>query len=91
MKMHKYVRLGFSGDSLEVKGDILHMSSQRTNGALPDDLNRLLAEGWRPVRETVVDWHYWRLFRKIHYPYVFILMEKDAEEETRITDQAPAY
>lgn len=85
MKKYKYVRLGLSGESREVDGKLLHMSTEN-NDPLPNDLNRLLEQGWRPVRETVVDWHYWKWFKKWHYPCVFILLEKEFGED-RITER----
>ena len=76
MKKYTYVRLGFSGESLELGSDVLHTSVRRY------DLNRLLEEGWRPVRETAMTYHYRRFFSTSSYPYVLILLEKDAEPET---------
>jgi hypothetical protein len=76
MKKYTYVRLGFSGESLELDGDVLHISARRT------DLNRLLQEGWRPVRETAITYFYWRFFWKCSYPYVLILLEKDIDSGT---------
>ena len=74
MKKYKYVRLGFSGDSVEVDGKLLHVS----HSPFSDDLNRLLAEGWHPVRETAMNWFFWRFWVwKFSYPYVLILLEKE--------------
>jgi hypothetical protein len=73
MKKYKYVRLGFSGDSVEVNGKLLHVSLS----PFSNDLNRLLEEGWHPVRETVMNWNCWGFFRKQSYPYVLILLEKE--------------
>jgi hypothetical protein len=72
MNMYKYVRLGMSGESVEVNGDRLHMSDDRRK-----DLNRLLEEGWRPIRETVIEWSYRHWFRTIRYPLIFIVLEKE--------------
>jgi hypothetical protein len=76
MKKYKYVRLGMNGESAEVDGEILHTSARRT------DLNRLLAEGWCPLRETLVTYVHWRFFRKYSYPYFLILLEKDFDQES---------
>ncbi len=89
MKKYKYVRIGFSGESREVDGNLLHLSIEK-NDPLPNDLNRLLEQGWRPVRETVVDFHYWRWFKKWHYPCIFILLEKEVGEG-RITERNSAH
>ena len=71
MKKYKYVRLGFSGDSIEVDGKLLHVN----HSPLTDDLNRL-GRGPHPVRETVMTWYFWRFFWRCSYPYVLILLEK---------------
>ena len=73
MKKYKYVRLGFSGESVEVDGKLLHVRRSPLN----DDLNRLLEEGWHPVRETVMTWYFWEYFWRCSYPYVLILLEKE--------------
>jgi hypothetical protein len=73
MKKYKYVRLGFSGDSIEVDGKLLHVRLS----PFSNDLNRLLDDGWQPVRETVVTWYYWKFFWRCSYPYILVLLEKE--------------
>lgn len=90
MKMYKYVRVTyFGGESQEVDGEAFRTTKK------PNDLNRLLEEGWRPVRETVIPYQYRGWFVNWHYPLVLVLLEKEAglSEETGIqtsANKAPA-
>jgi hypothetical protein len=75
MKKYKYVVLTLNGHSYEIDGKDLNKKYQ---GQAPQtELNRFLEEGWVPIREIKLDWFIHGWFRKEHYPYLVILLEKD--------------
>lgn len=80
MKKYKYVVLTLNGHSYEIDGEDLN---KKYRGQAPqNELNRFLEEGWIPIRETKLDWHIHNWFRKEHYPYLLILLEKEVSSST---------
>ncbi len=75
MKKYKYVLITLNGHSYEIDGRDLNKKYKEKRPT--DDLNRLLEDGWHPVREMKTEYLTRTWLRTEHYPFVIVLLEKD--------------